>query len=145
MKSWPLRAKLWSVLLIGLVALSCMMSRANPPPVQDEVIKAALVKGFSEIYMTPSHVYLDSSRRVRIIGYEVGPSEPYDPAHISDHFKLSDVPRGATLYNVRAKFEISGDKRLLVPDGLQRKLARFLCYKDNYGEFVCKLTSDEDI
>jgi hypothetical protein len=128
-------------------ALSCVMSPATPPPAQEEVIKAALVKGFSAIYLNPTSRLLDSSLRVRMIGgYDVGAPVPYDPVNIYDHkYKLSDVPLGATLYNVRAKFAISGSPRLMPPDGLEKKLARFLCYKDNYGEFVCKLTSDEDL
>lgn len=144
-----------SVLLMRVVALSCVIgtsfflssrSPATPTPEQDEVIKAALVKGFSEIYLTPTHLFLDSSLRVRIIGrYDVGRPVAYNPELYDHRYKLSNVPPGATLYPIKAKFEMSGSKRTMPPDGLRKKLARFLCYEDNYGEFVCKLISDEDI
>jgi len=48
----------------------------KPPPAQDKVIKAALVKGFSDIYLNPTSRLLDSSLRVRIIGgYDLGLQE----------------------------------------------------------------------
>jgi hypothetical protein len=104
MKRSQLSAKHTSVHLVCLVALSCVIgasfflincSRATSLPVPDEVIKAALVKESSEKYLDYAQRLLDSSRSVRLIGYEVGPSVPYDPEHNYDHlYKLSDVSRG---------------------------------------------------
>jgi TIR domain len=124
----------------------------RPKPAEDEagmegvlrqvaVVKAALVKECSRIFASPLARQLFPSLRVRMIGgYEVGLSERYDLRKYDHAQKLSEVPEGATLYNVQAKFEISGGG-----DGFKKKLVRFLCYQDTYADFVCKWISDKDI
>jgi hypothetical protein len=108
---------------------------------QVAVVKAALVEECSRIFASPLIRNLFPSLRVKMIGgYEVGPSERYDLRKYDHLQKLSEVPEGATLYNVRAKFEISGGR-----DAREKKLVHFLCYQNTYGDFVCKWISDKDI
>jgi hypothetical protein len=96
------------------------MSPASPLPA-DEVIKAALVKGFSEIFLDPVSLTVDPSRRVTMInGYEVGVLLPYNPELYDHRNKLSNVPPGATLYPKEAKFALATSY------GLQKEARQFL-------------------